>query len=313
MSIRRSHPQPGAPFPATTTTRRGALALATLVVGASFLHATPSGAASPQFDSRQIGIARTVHDVGKDVGASDRAMLAAMETALVESELGANLGKCEQDHDSAGVFQQRRSWVPAEEEPGADGWCVPGKDPRLNPKWAALHFFNGSPGHPGALAYDKRGTDAHGRRISTAGQLAQATQVSKKPKEYDTREAEARSLLKQLDGQPDDRNRYTPEQVCGEGFEVIDRADLRGRGTVYLLWKASSRENCVVTLKSRDVGKRTPTSAFLQPQGQARARDAGSYDYFAGPVTRRAPGCITWGGAIDGVSYSSTLEHCGSR
>jgi hypothetical protein len=189
---------------------------------------------------------------------------------------------------------------------------VPGKDPRLDPAWAATHFFEGSPGHRGALAYDKRGSDARGRPIRTAGDLAQATQVSAYPDRYDEREDDARALLRRLGERQRGSNPYSPEQICGPGFKVIDHADLNGRGTVYLLWRGSSQENCVVTLKIADAGRPTATEALLQPRGQQEEADGGQYQYYAGPVTSTAPGCIRWGGALSDDNYLSPWEHCGS-
>lgn len=105
---------------------------------------------------------------------------------------------------------------------------------------------------------------------------------------------------------------FTPEQVCGPGFHVIDRAPLPG-ATVYLLWRSSSLENCVVTLKSKDIGDGTSVTAYLQADGHDRSTDHGTYKYYAGPVRQRAPGCIRWGGSYDGHTYESPAgQHCRS-
>ncbi|MFG3437654.1 M23 family metallopeptidase [Nonomuraea sp. NPDC047897] len=106
-------------------------------------------------------------------------------------------------------------------------------------------------------------------------------------------------------------NRYTPEQVCGSGYKVIDSAGLVG-GSTYLLYNAGNGNNCVVTLKTANVGSRSSASAFLEPQGATRATDSGSYEYYAGPVRRAAPKqCVRWGGSIGSSSYTSPFEHCG--
>jgi hypothetical protein len=273
--------------------------------------AAPAFAQTPEYSSEQVAIARIVLDVGRSQHAPERVVLAAMEAAMVEANLRADPGRCEQDHDSAGLFQQRRDWVPVAERPAAGQWCVPGKDPRLNPRWAATHFYRGSPGHRGALAYDRRGTDADGVRIRTAGELAQATQVSAYPDRYDAREADARAMIDRLRGPGGGKpNPYTPEQVCGAGFRVIDHADLGGRGTVYLLWRGASQQNCVVTIKSTGVGTPTAAAAHLQPKGRSTTVDEGRFGFYAGPVRRPAPGCVRWGGSIDGVGYTSPWEHC---
>ncbi|WP_080039679.1 M23 family metallopeptidase [[Actinomadura] parvosata] len=105
-------------------------------------------------------------------------------------------------------------------------------------------------------------------------------------------------------------NRYTPQQVCGAGFAVIDSAPLTG-GRAYLLYNAGNGNNCVVTLKSSNVGKSTPVSAFLEPKGQKPVTDKGNYGYYAGPVKAKAAGvCVKWGGTIGSASYASDFEHC---
>ena len=104
---------------------------------------------------------------------------------------------------------------------------------------------------------------------------------------------------------------YDPAAVCGAGFEVIDSVKLGSAGTANLLWKGSTNQNCVTTLKMASVGTPTATRAFLEPQGTSRTTDSGSYSYYAGPVIRSAPGCVKWGGSAGGTSYTSGFEHCG--
>jgi hypothetical protein len=106
-------------------------------------------------------------------------------------------------------------------------------------------------------------------------------------------------------------NPYTPEEVCGSGFGIVDSAALTG-GRVYLLYNAGNGDNCVATLKSTSLGSPTAVSAFLEPQGGTRTTDQGSYDYYAGPVKKHAPGvCVKWGGSVGSSSYTSPFEHCG--
>lgn len=106
-------------------------------------------------------------------------------------------------------------------------------------------------------------------------------------------------------------NPYTPQAVCGSGFSVIDSAGLGSNGTVYLLYK-SGGTNCVATIKATSIGKASATSAFLEVQGSARASDSGSFEYYAGPVAKSAPGkCVKWGGSVGDKSYTSPFEHCG--
>jgi len=106
-------------------------------------------------------------------------------------------------------------------------------------------------------------------------------------------------------------NPYTPTEVCGSGFSVIDSHALTG-GTVYLLYSAGSLKNCVTTLKSTSLGTASPVSAMLQVQGQSAVTDSGSFQYYAGPVSRAAGStCVKWGGSVGSSSYTSPYEHCG--
>ncbi|MFG1952563.1 serine/threonine-protein kinase [Micromonospora sp. NPDC048830] len=116
---------------------------------------------------------------------------------------------------------------------------------------------------------------------------------------------------------PQKPNPYTAGQVCGSGYAVIDSATLTGsdgvrRGRVFLLYKAATGDNCVVTLKDTGVGVRSTASAYLEVQGKTRVTDSGSFAYYAGPVRARAAGtCVRWGGSVGGVGYGSPYEHCG--
>lgn len=105
-------------------------------------------------------------------------------------------------------------------------------------------------------------------------------------------------------------NPYTPEEVCGSGYSVIDSAALGTSGRVYLLYK--SGYNCVATIKNVSIGSPSPVSAFLEVQGGTRSTDSGSFSYYAGPVVKSAPGkCVKWGGSVGSASYASGFEHCG--
>jgi murein DD-endopeptidase MepM/ murein hydrolase activator NlpD len=107
-------------------------------------------------------------------------------------------------------------------------------------------------------------------------------------------------------------NPYTPAEVCGSGFSVVDQAALGTVGRTYLLYNAGTGNNCVVTLKSTNLGTPSAVSAFLEPEGASRTTDSGSYAYYAGPVKRSAPGtCVKWGGSVGSTSYTSPFEHCG--
>jgi len=107
-------------------------------------------------------------------------------------------------------------------------------------------------------------------------------------------------------------NPYTPEEVCGSGYDVVDSAALGTVGKVFLLYNSGNGYNCVTTLKYVSVGTPSAVSAFLEPEGSTRTTDSGSFSYFAGPVKRSAPGvCVKWGGSVGSTSYTSGFEHCG--
>lgn len=116
-------------------------------------------------------------------------------------------------------------------------------------------------------------------------------------------------------------NPYTPTQVCGSGFGIIDSQVVstpkRKLGTTYLLYNGATGRNCVVTLKSYGVGKPSHVAALLQRKGGAQKMDSGeTYKYYAGPVKVKARGvCVRWGGGITVGTFSSgfdtAYEHCG--
>lgn len=106
-------------------------------------------------------------------------------------------------------------------------------------------------------------------------------------------------------------NPYTPTEVCGSGYSVIDSHGLTG-GTVYLLYSAGNKNNCVTTIKSTSIGTPSAVSAHLQVQGASQVSDSGSFAYYAGPVSRAAGStCVKWGGSVGSSSYTSPYEHCG--
>lgn len=110
-------------------------------------------------------------------------------------------------------------------------------------------------------------------------------------------------------------NLYSPEMVCGSGYNVINSRRLgtatSSTGRVYVLYK-SGGYNCTATIKHRSLGTGTSTSAYLEVQGGTRSTDSGSYGWYAGPVRKSAPSqCIKWGGSAGGIAYDSAWSHCG--
>jgi hypothetical protein len=117
-----------------------------------------------------VQIARTIYAVGLELDATPKQMLAAFETALVESNM-QNVPAGAGDLDSVGVFQQRPS----------QGW---GSVAELsNPTIAAAKFFKA------AQASSQGGT---------AGQLSQRVQRSAFGYKYDLREVEAQRWIERV-------------------------------------------------------------------------------------------------------------------
>ncbi|MEV7806447.1 hypothetical protein AB0O28_26220 [Microbispora sp. NPDC088329] len=108
---------------------------------------------------------------------------------------------------------------------------------------------------------------------------------------------------------------YSPEGVCGSGFgrvsdgsRAVKTSSGRVFGHVYLLYNRSTKQNCVVTIKSAYVGTATRTSATLETQTRrhrdepvrtARKTDSRKYKYYAGPVKLYAENlCVKYSGTI---------------
>ncbi|MDQ0380356.1 hypothetical protein [Amycolatopsis thermophila] len=105
-------------------------------------------------------------------------------------------------------------------------------------------------------------------------------------------------------------NPYTPQEVCGSGYRVIDSRTATWNGKayagVYLLY-ASGGYNCVVTIKWTAIGTPTDTMAGLYRDSEDSGRnviDQGDYKYYA-VAKGYAPDCIKyagWSGAAVAVS-----------
>ncbi|SFQ97599.1 hypothetical protein SAMN04488564_101478 [Lentzea waywayandensis] len=110
-------------------------------------------------------------------------------------------------------------------------------------------------------------------------------------------------------------NPYTPEGVCGSGYQRVSpnaTLDLKNGsalwGQTYLLYSSATKKNCVVTIKRFEVGVESYTVAHLQVQGSNMVGDAGYYEYYAGPHYAYAPGkCVRIHGVVwedDMVRYA---------
>lgn len=124
----------------------------------------------------EAAVARAVYAVGVELGVSDRVLLAAFETGLVESGL-RNLP--DGHADSAGVFQQRPS----------QGWGTLAQVTDV--RHAARSFYLGAGTNRGAVSYDRAGF------AGSAGQLAARVQRPRRDLEwkYDAREADALAVI----------------------------------------------------------------------------------------------------------------------
>jgi hypothetical protein len=110
---------------------------------------------------------------------------------------------------------------------------------------------------------------------------------------------------------PSGNNIYTPTQVCGSGYGVIDSHALSG-ATIYLLYNSSTGDNCVTTLATNVSGAKS-MNATLAVQGGSSGSNPGTFTYYAGPVTEYAPNsCVEWGGSYNGSSWTSSWSHCGN-
>ena len=128
------------------------------------------------WSAEQLANARTIYEVGIELGASLRDIQVAISAAIVESGL-RNLDYG--DRDSVGMFQQRDAWGSREQ--------------RLDPRQSAKMFFLG--GHAG-----QRGLlDFADRDQMGIGEAAQAVQVSAFPDRYQEHAAEASKLLAGID------------------------------------------------------------------------------------------------------------------
>ena len=245
----------------------------------SYLSPDTAAACSSVPSTADPAVTLAVYGVGREMAVSSTVMLAGFEAGWVESHMN-NL-HCG-DRDSLGVFQQRPS----------QGWGTASQI--LDRRYASRQFFS-------RAVQEERACGS-----CTSGQLAQRVQRSAYGERDDQAATKARSLLR--NAAPRYKGRYSVRDICGSGFRYIDGHELSG-GTVYLLWDGTS--NCVTTIKSAKIGTASYVKAYVNPEGSSYKSDSGSFSYYAGPATRRAPGCIRWGGAVGKDTYASPLEHCG--
>ncbi|WP_157252327.1 serine/threonine protein kinase [Nonomuraea typhae] len=110
---------------------------------------------------------------------------------------------------------------------------------------------------------------------------------------------------------PSRPNPHTPTSACGSGFAVQRSTPLDG-GTVYQLYNSGTGENCVVTMKTANVGVKTPVRATLEVQGGESKSDSGDFEYYAGPVKLQARGkCVQYSGSVGSATGGQGWGNCG--
>jgi eukaryotic-like serine/threonine-protein kinase len=116
-------------------------------------------------------------------------------------------------------------------------------------------------------------------------------------------------------------NPYTPREVCGSNYRIIDRERHRDDGihlgTTFLMWNGATGRNCVVTIKYHRVGRLNYIGAAIQRRGGPIRSDGDVYRYYAGPRRVSARGvCVKWSGYVSisetlGDGFVSRWGHCG--
>jgi hypothetical protein len=113
-------------------------------------------------------------------------------------------------------------------------------------------------------------------------------------------------------------NPYTPERACAtdfggtwsrttDGHRNVTTATGAKWGDVYLMYKSSTGENCVATIKTAFVGTSTYTEAWLLVQGSTWKVDRDTYRYYAAVKAPARDRCVQYVGIVrNGTSSTST-------
>ncbi|TQF02073.1 hypothetical protein E6W39_06985 [Kitasatospora acidiphila] len=101
------------------------------------------------------------------------------------------------------------------------------------------------------------------------------------------------------------------DAICGPGYYNVGNTPVAG---AVVAVEYNGYTNCVVTLKTTNVGTPTHVWAYINLNGlEDQNRDDSTYSYYAGPRYVDAPSgqCIYWGGGTDdGWAYEGP-GHCG--
>jgi hypothetical protein len=104
-------------------------------------------------------------------------------------------------------------------------------------------------------------------------------------------------------------NPYTAAGVCGSSYHELEHHSISG-AVIYLMWNGA--DNCVATMKTSNIGKKTETEAILEVKSPSGFySDEGSYAYYAVIAEHAAGSCIKWGGMTTQIWESPVWGHCG--
>ncbi|MGQ4510786.1 spore-associated protein A [Streptomyces sp. DW26H14] len=99
--------------------------------------------------------------------------------------------------------------------------------------------------------------------------------------------------------------------ACGTGYGVVNSAPIGTAGTVYLTYSATTKKNCVVTVRANPGTAVHMTASLGLGSHPDTVVDQGNYTTYAGPVYLYAPGqCVSWRGEIAGAVAGKNQTNC---
>lgn len=105
-------------------------------------------------------------------------------------------------------------------------------------------------------------------------------------------------------------NPYTAQGVCGSSYHELEHHSIPG-AVIHLMYNGA--DNCVATMKTSEIGKKTETEAILEVKSSPTGfyADEGDYAYYAVIKEYAAGYCIKWGGMTSDIWESPVWGHCG--
>ena len=106
---------------------------------------------------------------------------------------------------------------------------------------------------------------------------------------------------------------YTPTQICGSSYQVVESQPLGSNGEARVYWLNNGVSNCIVTLKQGSaIGNSVKVSATLKTGSATKVDGPAAFQYYAGPVKADNPGgaCVSYGGTYGSSTYTSPAS-CG--